>query len=58
MLISHGSEDRVLPVSLSRSALVPMFEMDGYDVTYLEFVGRHELTTEIVTQSFDWFLGD
>ena len=56
VFISHGSEDRVLPVRLTRSGLVPMFEMDGYDVTYLEFTGRHELTEEIVQQSFDWFL--
>ncbi|MDE3003139.1 MAG: phospholipase [Gemmatimonadota bacterium] len=57
VFISHGSEDRVLPVRLTRSGLVPMFEMDGYDVTYLEFAGRHELTDEVVQESFDWFLG-
>ena len=56
VLVSHGSEDGVLPVSITRSGLVPMFEMDGYDVTYLEFNGRHELTDTIVDQSFDWFL--
>jgi phospholipase/carboxylesterase len=56
VLVSHGSEDRVLPARLTRLGLVPMFEMDGYDVTYLEFTGRHELTDEIVRQSFDWFL--
>mgnify|MGYP003339183401 CR=1 FL=1 len=56
VLISHGSEDRVLPVRLTRSGLVPMFEMDGYDVNYLEFAGPHELTDDIVRRSFDWFL--
>lgn len=58
VFVSHGSEDGVLPVALSRSAIVPMFEMDGYDVTYREFVGRHELTSEIIAQSFGWFLDD
>lgn len=57
VLISHGSEDGVLPVAVSRSALAPMFEMDGYDTTYLEFEGGHELTDAIVEESFDWFLG-
>lgn len=57
VLISHGSEDRVLPVRLTRSGLVPMFEMDGYDVTYLEFEGSHELTEGIIEQTFRWFLG-
>jgi phospholipase/carboxylesterase len=58
VFVSHGSEDGVLPVALSRSAIVPMFEMDGYDVTYREFVGRHELTAETIAQSFSWFLED
>lgn len=57
VLISHGREDEVLPVRVSRSAIAPMFEMDGYDTTYLEFEGRHELTDTVVEESFEWFLG-
>ena len=56
VFVSHGSDDRVLPVSMSRSAIVPMFEMDGYEVTYFEFTGRHELTTEAVDKGLNWFL--
>ena len=41
---------------MSRSAIVPMFEMDGYEVTYFEFPGRHELTTEAVDKGLNWFL--
>ena len=57
VLISHGTDDSVLPVGVSRSALAPMFEMDGYDTTYLEFRGPHELTDAVIEESFDWFLG-
>ena len=56
VFVSHGSDDRVLPVSMSRSAIVPMFEIDGYEVTYFEFPGRHELTTEAVDKGLNWFL--
>ena len=56
VFVSHGTDDRVLPVSMSRSAIVPMFEMDGYEVTYFEFQGRHELTTKAVDEGLNWFL--
>ena len=57
VFISHGSEDRVLPVALSRGALAPMFEMDGYEVRYEEFAGGHEMPASIMTKALDWFLG-
>ena len=56
VFVSHGTDDRVLPVSMSRSAIVPMFEMDGYEVTYFEFQGRHELTTKAIDEGLNWFL--
>lgn len=58
IFVSHGTDDKVLPVNLSRSAIVPMFDMDGYEVTYVEFAGPHELPTEVVDESLDWFLTD
>lgn len=57
VFVSHGSEDGVLPVALTRSGLVPMFEMDGYDIEYVEFVGGHELTPAVAEAALDWFLG-
>ena len=56
VFVSHGSADRVLPVLGSRSAIVPMFEMDGYDIEYVEFDGRHEMPPPIVDRALDWFL--
>ncbi len=57
VFLSHGSTDRVLPVVGSRLALVPMFEMDGYDIEYVEFEGDHEMPPAIVERALDWFLG-
>lgn len=56
VFISHGSADRVLPVAISRTGLVPMFEMDGYAVAYVEFEGLHEIPPEVASQALDWFL--
>ncbi len=57
VFVSHGRSDRVLPVRLSRDAIVPMFEMDGYDIEYLEFDGDHEMPPSVVDSALDWFLG-
>ena len=56
VFISHGSEDRVLPVTLSRDGIAPMFDMDGYTIRYEEFTGGHEMPPEVVTKALDWFL--
>lgn len=56
VFVSHGTVDPVLPISGSRNGIVPMFEMDGYDIEYAEFDGRHEVPPEITTRALDWFL--
>ena len=56
--ISHGEQDAVLPVSISRDIIVPSFRNAGYDVTYEEFAGGHEVPGAISESALDWFLGD
>jgi phospholipase/carboxylesterase len=56
IFVSHGTNDRILPVTNSRLDIVPFFENDGYDVTYLEFDGAHEVPREIGSAALDWFL--
>jgi phospholipase/carboxylesterase len=56
--ISHGENDVVLPVTLSRDRIVPTFTDAGYDVTYEEFDGGHEVPAEISESALDWFLGE
>jgi predicted esterase len=57
VFVSHGTLDRVLPVSASRHAIVPMFEMDGYAIQYHEFEGTHEMPHEVISSAMRWFLG-
>jgi phospholipase/carboxylesterase len=56
IFVSHGVRDGILPVRNSRDAIVPTFEADGYDVTYVEFDGGHEVPREIGGRALDWFL--
>jgi len=54
--VSHGTWDDVLPVTLSRDGIVPDLRRAGYDVTYREFEGYHEVPSEISDLALDWFL--
>lgn len=56
MYVSHGTQDAILPVSLSRDEIVPNFRSSGYDVTYEEFAGGHSLPAAIADSSLKWFL--
>ncbi len=57
VFVSHGTGDRVLPVAGTGAGIVPMFEMDGYETTYEEFDGGHEMPPEVVESALDWLLG-
>ena len=54
--VSHGTRDDVLPVTATRDVIVPAFENAGYDVTYQEFDGGHEVPATISEAALDWFL--
>ena len=52
--VSHGTGDRVLPIDRCSRRLVPALEQQGYDVTYEEFDGGHEVPTDIRQDALDW----
>jgi phospholipase/carboxylesterase len=54
--VSHGTNDPILPVSTTRDLIVPTLSDAGYDVTYEEFGGGHELPSAISESALDWFL--
>ncbi len=56
--MSHGTRDPVLPVTISRDGIVPSLRSGGYDVTYQEFDGGHEVPSAISESALDWFLGE
>jgi phospholipase/carboxylesterase len=54
--VSHGTQDTVLPVTISREGIVPALRRADYDVTYQEFAGGHAVPSEISESALDWFL--
>ncbi len=55
--VSHGTDDAVLPVTTTRTVIVPTLRSAGYTVTYEEFVGGHEVPSAISDAALDWVLG-
>jgi predicted esterase len=53
IFVSHGINDTLLPVELSREN-VPALEARGCDVTYVEFDGGHEVTEDVADQAMAW----
>lgn len=56
VFVSHGSDDRVLPIDETSEEIVPELVDLGYDVRFVTFPGRHEVPTEIVDRAVGWFL--
>jgi phospholipase/carboxylesterase len=56
IFISHGTSDPVLPIDETSRKIVPALREDGYDVTYVEFPGRHEVPPDIALEAFEWFV--
>jgi predicted esterase len=56
VFVAHGRQDRTLPIDQSSRSIVPDLRAAGYDVTYVEFEGEHELPPAIAGREIDWFL--
>jgi predicted esterase len=54
VFMSHGDQDRVLPIDRCSRRLVPWLRGAGYDVTYEEFRGGHAVPDDIVRQAAAW----
>lgn len=58
VFVSHGRDDRVLPVDAGSRSIVPRLERAGYEVRYDEFDGGHELLEHIAGEAVDWFVSE
>jgi predicted esterase len=52
--ISHGTADQILPIDQCSRVIVPRLRRMGYDVTYREFEGRHELPADVLAEALRW----
>ncbi len=55
IFLAHGTQDRSLPVEGTRR-LSENFTASGYDVTYREFEGTHQIPSSVAREGVDWFL--
>lgn len=55
--VSHGTSDQILPIDVCSRVIVPALRTRGFDVTFREFNGRHELPPAIQADGFQWLLG-
>jgi len=55
LFISHGTQDRVLPIDVCSRRIVPPLERAGYDLRYREFEGGHAVPAPIAGEAVAWF---
>ena len=55
IFISHGTSDPVMPIEETSRRFVPALRKLGYDVTFREYDGRHNVPEPIVREAFEWF---
>lgn len=58
IFVSHGRDDRVLPVDACSRSLVPRLEKAGYEVRYDEFDDGHAVPEYIAGEAADWFVSE
>jgi predicted esterase len=51
---SHGTSDDILPIDRCSRRIVPELRRRGYDVTFREFDGGHEMPPAIASEGMAW----
>jgi phospholipase/carboxylesterase len=55
IFLAHGRQDQTMPIDETSRKFRPKLEALGYDVTYREYDGRHQLPPEVLREAFEWF---
>jgi phospholipase/carboxylesterase len=55
IFVSHGTQDRWLPIDSCSRRIVPQLERVGYEVRYREFEGGHVVPPGIAREAAFWF---
>ena len=56
VFISHGTHDRILPINRCGRVIAGTLKSGGYDVTFREFDGDHEIPADIAREGLKWVL--
>jgi predicted esterase len=56
--ITHGTEDRVLPIAQTSRQIVPTLRAAGYEVDYREFPGGHGITEALLDEAMAWLAAE
>ena len=56
VFVSHGRDDRVLPIDTSSRVIVPELRGAGYEVTYVEFDGMHTVPADIAAAAVQFMM--
>ena len=54
IFISHGTHDRILPIDRCGRRIAASLVSRGYDVTFREFDGDHEIPADIAREGLKW----
>jgi phospholipase/carboxylesterase len=57
LFISHGVADQILPIDRCSRPIVAGLQKRGYDVTFREFDGGHEVPADIARDAMRWVAG-
>jgi phospholipase/carboxylesterase len=55
--ISHGTQDNILPIDRCGRRVANDLRSRGYEVTFREFPGRHEIPIDVMRDGFKWMRG-
>ncbi len=56
VFVSHGTEDRILPIDVCSRAFVPALRAAGYPVLFHEFQGGHTVPPAVADLALRWWL--
>jgi phospholipase/carboxylesterase len=56
VFVSHGTEDRILPIDTCSRAFVPALQSAGYEVWFEEFQGGHSVPPAVADKAFRWWV--
>ena len=52
--VSHGTRDQILPIDRCGRRVAADLKAHGYEVTFREFDGRHEIPAEVMREGLSW----